>query len=78
MAPEVSRVTRFWNELKRRHGSGALRCGLAEDLIERLSSRGVFPAIARTSSFNHIDASADLRSVGEALGALYRRGQCPP
>ena len=45
--------------------------GLAEDLIERLSSWRVFPVIARTSSFNYRDAGADLRSVGEALNARY-------
>ena len=45
--------------------------GLAEDLIERLSSWRVFPVIARTSSFNYRDAGADLKSVGEALNARY-------
>jgi hypothetical protein len=45
--------------------------GLAEDLIERLSSWRVFPVIARTSSFNYRDSGADLRSVGEALNARY-------
>ena len=45
--------------------------GLAEDLIERLSSWRVFPVIARSSSFNFRDAGADLKNVGDALGARY-------
>lgn len=45
--------------------------GLAEDLIERLSSWRVFPVIARSSSFNYRDADADLKSIGDALGARY-------
>ena len=45
--------------------------GLAEDLIERLSSWRVFPVIARSSSFNYRDAGADLKSIGDALGARY-------
>jgi len=45
--------------------------GLAEDLIERLSSWRVFPVIARSSSFNYRDAAANLKSIGEALGARY-------
>jgi adenylate cyclase len=43
--------------------------GLAEDLIERLSSWRVFPVIARTSSFNYRDAGADLKSLPAGVAA---------
>jgi TolB-like protein len=45
--------------------------GISEDLIDRLSRLRWLPIIARGSSFAFRDATADLRQVGEALGARY-------
>lgn len=45
--------------------------GLAEDLITRLSSWRAFPVISRNSSFQFRGGDADLKRVGESLGARY-------
>ncbi len=45
--------------------------GLTEDLITLLSANRHLSVAARTSSFAYKGQRADIRAVGEALGALY-------
>ena len=45
--------------------------GIAEDLITRLSSRRLFPVIARNSSFAYKGQAMNVQQVGRELGARY-------
>ncbi|NIW35126.1 MAG: hypothetical protein GWN32_00650, partial [Gemmatimonadetes bacterium] len=45
--------------------------GIAEDLITRLSTWGVFPVIARNSSFTYKGKAVDVKQVSRELGVRY-------
>jgi adenylate cyclase len=45
--------------------------GIVEDLITRLSTLGVFPVIARNSTFTYRGRSVDVKQVSRELGARY-------
>jgi TolB-like protein/Flp pilus assembly protein TadD len=45
--------------------------GIAEDLINRLSTWGVFPVIARNSSFTYKGKAVDVKQVSRELGVRY-------
>jgi adenylate cyclase len=45
--------------------------GITEDLITGLQAIGIFPVIARTSTFSYKGQATDIRNIADALGAGY-------
>ena len=58
-------------DLSEQHDQQYLGDGMAEELINLLVRVPHLKVIGRTSSFSYKDKTADLRSIGTALGAAY-------